>query len=156
MIATHLNQIIAAAARRSVRHGRDPELLDALKESSPQLVTGLTPQPLALSAIAALCRTLLSEGIPLKDFRRIAEAMVDAARTETDPNGLVEAVRLRIGALIVQTLVPVKMPLQVITLDAGLETLLRRRCVRGPMPAIRSSLHWPTASSNQSEARPSR
>ena len=47
-----------------------------------------------LASIAALCRALLSEGVPLKDFRRIAEAMVDAAREESDPVQLVEAVRL--------------------------------------------------------------
>jgi flagellar biosynthesis protein FlhA len=60
----------------------------------------------------------------LKDFRRIAEAMADAAREENDPAQMVEAVRQRIGALIVQTLVPVRMPLPVVTLDPGLENLL--------------------------------
>jgi flagellar biosynthesis protein FlhA len=100
------------------------KLLDALKESAPQLVQGLTPAPLPLASIAALCRALLAEGIPLKDFRRIAEAMVDAAREEADPVSLVEGVRQRIGALIVQTIAPARMPLPVLTLDAELETLL--------------------------------
>jgi flagellar biosynthesis protein FlhA len=71
-----------------------------------------------------VCRALLAEGVPLKDFRRIAEALADVAREEADPIQLVEKVRQRIGALIVQTLVPVRMPLPVITLDAGLEGLL--------------------------------
>jgi flagellar biosynthesis protein FlhA len=81
---------------------------------------------LPLVSIAALCRALLAEGVPLKDFRRIAEAMVDSAREENDPVQLVEAVRQRIGALIVQTIVPIKMPLPVLTLDAGLESLLNQ------------------------------
>jgi flagellar biosynthesis protein FlhA len=132
VIATHLNQIIAAAASDLFGMDETQRLLDALKESAPQLVAGLTPQPLSLSAIAALCRTLLSEGIPLKDFRRIAEAMVDTSAQVTDHASLVEGVRLRIGALIVQTLVPVKMPLQVITLDAGLESLLAQAVRTGP------------------------
>ena len=132
VIATHLNQIISAAASDLFGMDETQRLLDALKESSPQLVAGITPQPLSLSAIAALCRTLLSEGVPLKDFRRIAEAMVDAAAYSVEHNALVEAVRLRIGALIVQTLVPVKMPLQVITLDAGLEALLSQAVRTGP------------------------
>ncbi|MGE3745881.1 MAG: flagellar biosynthesis protein FlhA [Sphingomonadaceae bacterium] len=132
VIATHLNQIISASAADLFGMDETQRLLDALKESTPQLVAGLTPQPLSLSAIAALCRTLLSEGVPLKDFRRIAEAMVDASAQGTDPNALAEGVRLRIGALIVQTLVPVKMPLQVITLDAGLEGLLSQAVRTGP------------------------
>ena len=132
VIATHLNQIVASSAADLFGMDEAQRLLDQLKESAPQLVAGLTPAPFSLSAIAALCRTLLSEGVPLKDFRRIAEAMVDSAPQASDPNALVEAVRLRIGALIVQTLVPVKMPLQVITLDAGLESLLAQAVRTGP------------------------
>jgi flagellar biosynthesis protein FlhA len=122
--ATHLNQVIQTAAADLFGMDEAQKLLDALKESAPQLVQGLTPQPLSLTAIAALCRALLSEGVPLKDFRRIAEAMAEVAREETDPVQLVEKVRQRIGALIVQTLVPVRMPLPVITLEASLEGLL--------------------------------
>src|SRR3546814_11780860 len=58
--------------------------------------------------------------------------MVDAAREETDPVQLVEGIRQRIGALIVQTLVPVKMPLPVLTLDPGLESLLNPAVRAGP------------------------
>ncbi|WP_114954177.1 flagellar biosynthesis protein FlhA [Sphingosinicella terrae] len=126
VVATHLNQIVQTAAAELFGMDETQKLLDALKENAPQLVANLTPQPLALASIAALCRALLAEGVPLKDFRRIAEAMADAARDENDPVQLIEAVRQRIGALIVQTLVPVKMPLSVVTLDAGLESLLNQ------------------------------
>jgi flagellar biosynthesis protein FlhA len=132
VLATHLNQLILNSASDLFGMDEAQKLLDALKETSPQLVTGLTPTPLSLSAIAALCRALLAEGVPLKDFRRIAEAMADAAREESDPIQLVEQVRRRIGALIVQTLVPVRMPLPVVTLDAGLESLLTQAVRSGP------------------------
>jgi flagellar biosynthesis protein FlhA len=122
--ATHLNQVIQTAAADLFGMDEAQKLLDALKESAPQLVANLTPQPLTLTAIAAVCRALLAEGVPLKDFRRIAEALAEVARDEADPAQIVEKVRQRIGALIVQTLVPVRMPLPVITLDAGLEGLL--------------------------------
>ena len=124
VIATHLNQLVANAATDLFGMDEAQKLLDALKESAPQLVAGLTPAPLSLAQLTACARSLLAEGVPLKDFRRIAEALVDAARETNDPVALVEAVRLRIGALIVQTVVPVRMPLPVITLDAELEGLL--------------------------------
>lgn len=126
VVATHLNQVIQVAAADLFGMDEAQKLVDALKENSPQLAANLTPQPLSLASLAALCRALLSEGIPLKDFRRVAAAMADAARDETDPVQLVEAVRQRIGALIIQTLVPVKMPLPVVTLDASLESLLNQ------------------------------
>jgi flagellar biosynthesis protein FlhA len=126
VVATHLNQIIQVSAAELFGMDEAQKLLDALKESAPQLVAGLTPQPLPLASIAALCRALLAEGVPLKDFRRIAEAMVDAAREETDPVQLVDAVRQRIGGLIVQTIAPARMPLPVLTLDPELEGLLNQ------------------------------
>ncbi|TVV69807.1 flagellar biosynthesis protein FlhA [Sphingomonas solaris] len=132
VIATQLNQIIAAAAADLFGMDEAQKLLDALKESAPQLVAGLTPAPLSLAHIAGLCRALLAERVPLKDFRRIAEAMVEAAREVSDPVQLVEAVRLRIGAIIVQGLVPVRLPLPVITLDAGLEAMLAQAVRAGP------------------------
>ena len=132
VIATHLNQMIINGSADLFGMDEAQALLDALKENSPQLVANLTPNPLPLASITMLCRALLAEGVPLKDFRRIAEAMADAARTETNADALVEAVRARIGAIIIQVLVPVKMPLPVITLDPGLETLLTQAVRAGP------------------------
>jgi flagellar biosynthesis protein FlhA len=124
VVATHLNQLIAMNASEMFGMDEGRKLLDALKEDSPQLVDGLTPSMMTLAQITAVCRALLGEGIPLKDFRRICEAMVDAAQPDMSHEQLVEAVRQRIGSLIIQTLVPVKMPLPVITLDGDLEGLL--------------------------------
>ncbi|NIJ08982.1 flagellar biosynthesis protein FlhA [Sphingomonas vulcanisoli] len=132
VIATHLNQLVANAASDLFGMDEMQKLLDALKENAPQLVAGLTPAPLSLAQLAAVSRLLLVEGVPLKDFRRIAEAIVDAARETTELVPLVEAVRQRIGALIVQTVVPVRMPLPVITLDAELEGLLAQAIRVGP------------------------
>ncbi len=124
VIATHLNHLIVQNAAEMFGMDEARKLLDTLKDVAPQLADGLTPQPLTLAQIAAACRALLIEGVPLKDFRRIAEAMVDAARPDMNHEMLVEAIRQRIGALIIQTIVPVKMPLPVITLDGELEGLL--------------------------------
>jgi len=124
VIATHLNHLIAHNAAEMFGMDETRKLLDTLKEAAPHLIEGLTPSPMTLSQIAAVCRALLSEGVPLKDFRRIAEAMVDCARPDMNVDQLTEAVRQRIGSLIIQTLVPVRMPLPVITLDGELEGLL--------------------------------
>jgi len=132
VIATHLNQLIANSAADLFGMDEAQKLLDALKENAPQLVAGLTPQPLTLAQLAAACRALLAEGVPLKDFRRVAEAMIDAARDTADPVQLNEGVRQRIGALIVQTIVPVRMPLPVVTFDAELEGLLAQAVRVGP------------------------
>jgi flagellar biosynthesis protein FlhA len=124
VVATHLNHLIVNNAAEMFCMDEAKKLLDTLKEVAPQLADGLTPQPLTLAQVTALCRLLLAEGIPLKDFRRIAEAMVAVARPDMSVDLLCEAVRQKIGSLIIQNIVPVKMPLPVITLDGELEGLL--------------------------------
>ena len=124
VVATHLNHLILQNAAELLGMDEARKLLDTLKEAAPQLAEGLTPQPYNLAQVTALCRSLLAENIPLKDFRRIAEAMVDVGRGDLGTDALTEAVRQRIGSLIIQGIVPVKMPLPVITLDGELEGLL--------------------------------
>ena len=124
VIATHLNRTIVGGAADLFGIDEAQKLLDTLKDSAPELVKGLTPSPYPVAAIAGLCRSLLGEGVPLKDFRRIAEAMIECSAQATNRQALLEAVRVRIGALIVQTIVPVQMPLPAITLAADLEGLL--------------------------------
>jgi len=125
VMATHLNHMIRLNASQLFGMDEAKMLLDALKERAPELVEGLTPQPLSLFAVSAICQALLREGVPLKDFRRLCSAMVEATGDgTTEIPLLVERVRQRIGSIIIQALVPVSMPLPVVTLDPELETLL--------------------------------
>jgi len=124
VVATHLNHLILQNGAELFGMDEARKLLDTLKDVAPQLAEGLTPQPYNLAQVTALCRSLLAENIPLRDFRRIAEAMVDVGRGDLGTDALAEAVRQRIGSLIIQAIVPVKMPLPVITLDGELEGLL--------------------------------
>lgn len=132
VVATHLNNVLAGSA--STLFGMDDAqaLIDHLKESYPQLAQGLCPQPYPLNTVTALCRALLLERVPLKDFRRVAEAMVAQTGRDLDPAGLVEAVRQELGSLIVQCIVPMKMPLPIVTFDGELEQLLVRSVRAGP------------------------
>ena len=132
VIATHLNQLVIANAAELFGLDDADKLIETLKETAPQLVAGLTPQPLSLLDVAGCCRALLEERIGIKDFRRIVEAMVGAARISTDPAMLEANVRERIGAIIVQGIVPLRLPLPVITFDGELEGLLTQAVRTGP------------------------
>ena len=124
VMATHLNDVVRRNAAQLFGMDEAQKLLDFLKESSPQLVDSLTPQPLSLYAITAICRDLLTDKVPVKDFQKICLAMLEASSQHTDTAQMVDAIRQRIGDLIVQTMVPISLPLPVVTLDADLENLL--------------------------------
>jgi len=137
VIATHLHQLVSGSAAELFGMDDAQALIDNLKLTYPQLAAGLSPAPYTLAAVTALCRALLAERVPLRDFRRIAEAMVDLAPRNLEMTDLVEAVRQQLGGLIVQTIVAVKMPLPAITFDGELEALLVQSVQSAPQAS------WP-------------
>ena len=137
VVATHLNNLVTAHSSTLFGLDEGQALIDHLKDHYPQLAQGLSPQPYPLATVTAVCRALLAERIPLRDFRRVAEAMVTLAPRQLETPALIEAVRQEIGALILQTIVPVKLALPVITFDSELERLLAQSVAAGPGAA------WP-------------
>ncbi|GAO39777.1 flagellar biosynthesis protein FlhA [Sphingomonas changbaiensis NBRC 104936] len=124
VIATHLNHLLGAHAAELLGPDEVQSLLDRLKESAAQLVASLSPAPVPLTTLTQVLRALLAEGIPLKEFRRIAAAIAVAAQRTLDPEELVEAIRPDLGALIIQRICGPREPLRVMTLEGGLEAIL--------------------------------
>jgi flagellar biosynthesis protein FlhA len=124
VVATHLNHLLGANAAALLGPDEVQALLDGLKERSPQLVAGLSPSPLPLTALTQVLRGLLAENVPLKEFRRIAAAIATAAQRTQDPDELIELIRPDLGPLIIQKLAGVREPLRVMTLEGQLEALL--------------------------------
>lgn len=132
VVATHLNNSIIGSASDLFGIDDAQALIDNLKAQYPQLAANLSPQGYALPRVASLCKALLVERVPLRDFRKIAEAMVTLAPQQLGDADLIEAVRQRIGALIVQTIVPSRMPLPVVTFGPEIEMLLNQAVRANP------------------------
>jgi flagellar biosynthesis protein FlhA len=132
VVATHLNQCLISHADTLFGIDDAQALLDHLKQSHPQLAQSITQQQAHLPRLTALCRSLLAERVPLKDFRQIAEAMVAVSDQAIGEAELLEAVRQRIGGLIVQSIVPIHMPLPVVTLHPDLEALINKGVLANP------------------------
>ncbi len=137
VVATHLNNSIVGSAAELFGIDDAQALIDNLKTHYPQLAQNLSPQGYSLPRVASLCKSLLVERVPLRDFRKIAEAMVALSGQQLGEIDLVEAVRQRIGALIVQTIVPSRMPLPVVTFSPEIEMLLNQAVRANP------AAEWP-------------
>jgi len=124
VMATHLNQALGQNAADLVGPDEVQALLDELKERSAALVASLCPQPLSVTTLTQVCRALLQENIPLKEFRRIAAAIAVAAQRTADADEIVELIRPALGPLIIGKLCGVREPLRVMTLEGQLEGLL--------------------------------
>jgi flagellar biosynthesis protein FlhA len=124
VIATHLNHVLSQHAADLLGPDETQSLLDGLKEKAAALVSALSPTPLSVTALTQVLRSLLAEGIALKEFRRIAAAIAVAAQRSNDPDEIVEMIRPELGALIIQRLCGPREPLRVMTLEGGLEAIL--------------------------------
>ena len=124
VIATHLNQALIQNASDLLGPDEVQALLEGLKERAAQLVAALSPNPVPLTVLTQVLRGLLAENISLKEFRRIAAAIANAAQKSLDPDEILELIRPDLGPLIIQKLCGVREPLRVMTLEGQLEALL--------------------------------
>ena len=124
VIATQLNQIMHDFAHELIGHDDVHKMLDILAQTAPKISEQLVPESVTLSILLKVLQNLLTEQVPVRDFRSIAQALVEAAHTTRDPVQLTSAVRVALSRSIVQAITGPSEHLAVITLEPQLEQLL--------------------------------
>jgi len=125
VIATHLSHLIREHAAELLGHEEAQALLEALKKAAPKLVEDLTPKTLPLAVVVRVLQNLLTEKVPVRQIRQIAEALVEHGASTQDPAALTAAVRTALGRFIVQEINGMKTELPVYTLAPPLERILQ-------------------------------
>ena len=126
VIATHINQIIYDHASELLGHEELQKLLDNLSKISPSLVENLVPNTISQSVLLKILQNLLTEKIPIRDIRTIAEAVAEQANKSKDIDQMTAAARESLGRLIVHTIIGDAAELPAMTLHPNLEQLLLR------------------------------
>ncbi|GAB7529751.1 flagellar biosynthesis protein FlhA [Pseudomonas sp. 3A(2025)] len=124
VVATHLNQILYKHSHELIGHEEVQQLMQLLAKSSPKLAEELVPGVLSLSGLLNVLQALLTEHVPVRDIRTIAEAIANNASRSQDTAALVAAVRVALSRAIVQSIVGIESELPVITLEPRLEQIL--------------------------------
>jgi flagellar biosynthesis protein FlhA len=126
VIATHLSQILTNNASHLLGHEEGQQLLDMLAKQHPKLVEGLVPDTLSLAAVVKVLQNLLNEGVPIRDFRTVAQTLVEYGGKSQDTDVLTAACRIALRRLIVQEAAGGMDELPVITLAPELEQMLHQ------------------------------
>ncbi len=124
IIATHLNQLLAARPDALLGPEEVRGLLDALIEKMPGLVEAFYPETLTLVAVTRLLRALLADGITLSHPVPLFSSLANALQQTQDFDQLVDRIRVDLGGRIVGAICAPSDPLPVITLDAALESTI--------------------------------
>ena len=100
-IATHFAEILKRNGADLLGRPQVEGLMTRLNETTPRLAEELRNN-LSMGLVRQVLQALLAEEVPIRDFERIAEALVEASDGATkDVERLIAAVRQRLGRFIV-------------------------------------------------------
>jgi flagellar biosynthesis protein FlhA len=126
VMTTHLCEVLRRNAYELVGRQEVQELLAHLGKEAPKLVEDVVPGTISLGELVRVVRLVLKEGLSIRDFRSILEAVGDAAPRNKDTNFLVEQVRRRLARQITSRVADAKGVVHALTLDRNTEDLLRK------------------------------
>ena len=131
VVATHLNQVLLEHIDELIGHEEVEQLLQKLARMSPKLAEELVPGTLTINQLLGVLKSLLGEGVPIRDIRSIAEAIAAQAVRSKDPAALSAAARVALGRTIFQQISGNAASLPVITLEPQMEQVLMKSLQRG-------------------------
>ncbi|MEO8165831.1 MAG: FHIPEP family type III secretion protein, partial [Betaproteobacteria bacterium] len=140
VVATHLNHIVQQHAAELLGRHEVQQLLDHLGKDSPKLVEDLVPKTVSLSVLQKTLRSLLEEGVHIRDMRSILETLAEHGTRTQDPQELAAQVRIALGRAIAQQIAPASNEVQVVALSPDLERLLVQAMQSGGSPGIEPGL----------------
>lgn len=123
VVATHLNQILLKHTQDLMGHEEVQHLIELLGKRSQKLAEDL-PNTVPVNTILAVLKNLLSEQVPVRDFRTIAETLMSNVKLSQDVVGLTALVRVALRRIIVQNIIGNEPNIPVVTLDPNMEQLL--------------------------------
>lgn len=127
VVATHLSHLLQSHAHELLGYEETQRMLDNLAKSAPKLVEDLVPKTLTLGVVAKVLQNLLTEQVPIRDIRTIAETLAEYGVKSQDTDILTSAVRTALGRLIIHEMTGSNNDeLTVITLDSELEQILQK------------------------------
>lgn len=124
VIATHLNQVMVRHSSELLGQDAVQEMLDKLEEFSPQLVKNVVPKVLPLPILTQAMKNLLTEEVPIRDLRRILEAISLVGEGVKNAEELTEMLRPYLAGILVQNICGLKDTLKVVTFEGELEQML--------------------------------
>lgn len=119
VMLTHLSETIKKYAYELLNRAETIQLVENLKQFSPELVEEAIPNVVSYATLEKVLRSLLKEGVPIKDLGTILETLVDALGQGRDVDAAIEQVR---GALA--------------------RTITRRFCEDGQLRVVTLDLRW--------------
>jgi len=144
-IATHFAEILKRHGAELLGRPQVESLMSRLAETTPRLAEDLRTN-LSMGMIRQVLQALLAEEVPVRDFERIAEALVETSDGPAkDFDRLLASVRLRLGRFIVSQFFGAEQVLRVAVLEQKLEDLVGKSIRTGRESGLGPEIEAETA-----------
>ena len=120
VMLTHLSETISRHAYELLNRSETIQLVENLKRSEPELVEETVPSIVTYSMLEKVLRSLLKEGVPVRDLAVILETLADHLTAGRDLDSAIEQVRGALARTITRRFCE-DGQLRVVTLDAEVE-----------------------------------
>lgn len=124
VVATHVSEIVKRYSHELIGRQELQQLLDNVAVTAPKVVDELIPNLLSLGTVLRVIKSLLKEGVSIRDMRTILESLADYASLTKDPDVLTEFVRQGLGRFIVDQYKIEDDTLLLVTIDREVEDLI--------------------------------
>ena len=120
VMLTHLSETVKRYAYELLNRAETMRLVENLKRTSPELVEEVVPNVVSYATLEKVLRSLLKEGVPIRDLGIILETLADALGQNRDIDAATEQVRGALARTITRRFCE-DGQLRVVTLDAEVE-----------------------------------
>jgi len=120
VMQTHLSEVVRRHAYELLGRAEVIQLVENLKKNAPELVEEAIPNVLSYANLERILRSLLKEGVPIRDLATILETAVDSMMTTKDMDMVCENIRVALSRTITRRFCE-HGQLRVVTLDAEVE-----------------------------------
>lgn len=120
VMLTHLSETVRKHAYELLGRAETQQLVENLKNTAPELVEEVIPKVISYATLEKVLKSLLKEGVPIKDMALILETLADSVAAGRDIDTAVEQVRAALARTITRRFCE-DGQLRVITLDAEVE-----------------------------------
>lgn len=120
VMLTHLSETIKKHTYELLNRSETIQLVEHLKQTEPELVADAIPNVVSYANLEKILKSLLREGIQIKDLATILEAVVEASGGTRDIDMITEQVRSALSRTITRRFCE-NGQLRVVTLDAEVE-----------------------------------
>ena len=126
VVATHMHSLMGKSAGRLLGRQEVQSLIEHVSKATPKLIEDVIPKLIPVATVHRVLQNLLDEGVHIRDFRTIIDALAEHAARTQDVAELTAAVRIALGPAIVQSLYGGASELQVIVVEPDLEKVLHQ------------------------------